>query len=168
MLRNNYKLSMPTLTRYILGRKTVWRILKRLTGSAATIGKGDRISAMMPNMPETVACMLAASSIGAIWSSCSPDFGEQGVIDRFGHIEPKLSIACDAYWYNGKLQNVSAKIRNVEPVLKAPVLVVHYAGDAEALASSPIRTGASARHVPAKVIQVSDKDLKCSLVPVPK
>jgi len=103
---------------------------------ALGIGKGDRIAAMMPNMPETIACMLAASSIGAIWSSCSPDFGDQGVIDRFGQIEPKLFIACDAYWYNGKLQDVSAKVRAVEPVLKAPVLVVHYAGDAEALARS--------------------------------
>jgi acetoacetyl-CoA synthetase len=103
---------------------------------AMGIGKGDRISAMMPNMPETIACMLAASSIGAIWSSCSPDFGEQGVIDRFGQIEPKLFITCDAYWYNGKLQDVSAKVRAVEPVLKAPVLVVHYAGEAAALASS--------------------------------
>ncbi|MDB5526173.1 MAG: acetoacetate--CoA ligase [Rhizobium sp.] len=103
---------------------------------AMGIGRGDRISAMMPNMPETIACMLAASSIGAIWSSCSPDFGDQGVIDRFGQIEPKLFITCDAYWYNGKLQDVSAKVGNVEPVLKAPVLVVHYAGDAEALAAS--------------------------------
>jgi acetoacetyl-CoA synthetase len=103
---------------------------------AMGIGKGDRISAMMPNMPETIACMLAASAIGAIWSSCSPDFGEQGVIDRFGQIEPKLFITCDAYWYNGKLQDVSAKVRAVEPVLKVPVLVVHYAGDAGALAGS--------------------------------
>ncbi len=53
--------------------------------------------------------MLAATSIGAIWSSCSPDFGEQGVLDRFGQIEPKLFIACDAYWYNGKLQDVQSK-----------------------------------------------------------
>jgi acetoacetyl-CoA synthetase len=103
---------------------------------AQGIGKGDRVSAMMPNMPETIACMLAASSIGAIWSSCSPDFGEQGVLDRFGQIEPKLFITCDAYWYNGKLQDVSDKVRAVETRLKAPVLVVRYAGDAQALASS--------------------------------
>jgi acetoacetyl-CoA synthetase len=69
---------------------------------ALGVGKGDRVAAMMPNMPETVAAMLAAASIGAIWSSCSPDFGEQGVLDRFGQIEPKLFIACDGYWYNGK------------------------------------------------------------------
>lgn len=100
------------------------------------IGSGDRICAMLPNLPETVACMLAASSIGAVWSSCSPDFGEQGVVDRFGQIGPKLFIVCDAYWYNGKLQDVSAKVRNIEPALAAPVLVVNYAGQAETLASS--------------------------------
>jgi acetoacetyl-CoA synthetase len=100
------------------------------------IGKGDRIAAMMPNMPETIACMLAASSIGAIWSSCSPDFGEQGVLDRFGQIEPKLFITCDAYWYNGKLQDVADKVRHVAPKLGCPVMVVNYAGDAEALATS--------------------------------
>ncbi|MET3775695.1 acetoacetyl-CoA synthetase [Rhizobium alvei] len=103
---------------------------------AMGIGKGDRISAMMPNMPETIACMLAANSLGAIWSSCSPDFGEQGVLDRFGQIEPKLFITCDAYWYNGKLQDVSDKVRTVAPRLGAPVLVVPYAGNAEALATS--------------------------------
>ncbi len=103
---------------------------------AMGIGKGDRISAMMPNLPETIACMLAASSIGAIWSSCSPDFGEQGVLDRFGQIQPKLFIACDAYWYNGKLQDVAEKVRAVAPKLGCPVMVVRYAGDAEALAAS--------------------------------
>jgi acetoacetyl-CoA synthetase len=87
-------------------------------------------------MPETIACMLAAASLGAIWSSCSPDFGEQGVLDRFGQIEPKLFIACDAYWYAGKLQDVSAKVKAVAGKLGAPVVVVHYAGDAEALAGT--------------------------------
>jgi acetoacetyl-CoA synthase len=103
---------------------------------AIGITEGDRIAAMMPNMPETIACMLAASSIGAVWSSCSPDFGEQGVLDRFGQIEPKLFIACDAYWYNGKLQDVSDKVRTVSASLKTPVLVVHYAGDPLELARS--------------------------------
>ncbi len=103
---------------------------------ALGIGKGDRIAAMMPNMPETVALMLAAASIGAVWSSCSPDFGEQGVLDRFGQIEPKLFIACDGYWYNGKLQDVAEKVRVISKVLAAPVLVVPYAGDAPVLAAS--------------------------------
>jgi acetoacetyl-CoA synthetase len=104
--------------------------------AAMGIGEGDRVAAMMPNMPETIACMLAAASLGAIWSSCSPDFGEQGVLDRFGQIEPKLFISCDAYWYAGKLQDVSAKVRTVAGKLGVPVLVVHYAGDAEAIAAS--------------------------------
>ncbi|MGO7866421.1 acetoacetate--CoA ligase [Rhizobium ruizarguesonis] len=102
--------------------------------SALGIGKGDRIAAMMPNMPETVAAMLAAASIGAIWSSCSPDFGEQGVLDRFGQIGPKLFIACDAYWYSGRLQDVGAKVATVTKNLGVPSVIVHYAGDAEAVA----------------------------------
>ncbi len=104
--------------------------------AAMGIGEGDRVAAMMPNMPETIACMLATASLGAVWSSCSPDFGEQGVLDRFGQITPKLFIACDGYWYNGKLQDVSEKVRAVSKALGAAVLVVHYAGDAEALAAS--------------------------------
>ncbi|MGO4567400.1 acetoacetate--CoA ligase [Rhizobium sp. 2YAF20] len=100
---------------------------------ALGIAKGDRIAAMMPNMPETIACMLAAASIGAIWSSCSPDFGEQGVMDRFGQIEPKLFIACSGYWYNGKLQDVTEKVSAVSRRLVVPALIVHYAGDADAV-----------------------------------
>jgi acetoacetyl-CoA synthetase len=100
------------------------------------IVKGDRIAAMMPNMPETIACMLAASSIGAIWSSCSPDFGVQGVLDRFTQIEPKLFIACDAYWYAGKLQDVSQKVADVTRALNVPCVVVQYAGDAVAVAEA--------------------------------
>ncbi|WP_142588310.1 acetoacetate--CoA ligase [Pseudorhizobium halotolerans] len=103
---------------------------------AAGVREGDRVAAMMPNMPETVALMLAAASIGAVWSSCSPDFGEQGVLDRFGQIAPKLFIACDGYWYNGKLQDVADKVRTVAAALAVPVLVVPYAGDAPALAAS--------------------------------
>ncbi|CCF18003.1 Acetoacetyl-coenzyme A synthetase [Pseudorhizobium banfieldiae] len=103
---------------------------------AAGIREGDRVAAMMPNMPETVALMLAAASIGAVWSSCSPDFGEQGVLDRFGQIAPKLFIACDGYWYNGKLQDVADKVRAVAAALSVPVLVIPYAGDAPALAAS--------------------------------
>ena len=106
--------------------------------AAAGIGAGDRIAAMMPNMPETLAAMLAAASLGAIWSSCSPDFGDQGVLDRFGQIEPKLFIACDGYWYNGKRQDVAEKIATVAGRLGCPVLVVPYAGRGrEAVADIP-------------------------------
>ncbi len=114
--------------------QTVSRLQQAI--SAMGIGAGDRVAAMMPNMPETYALMLAVTSLGAIWSSCSPDFGEQGVLDRFGQIEPKLFIACDAYWYAGKKQDVAEKVRTVSAKLNVPVLIVHYAGDADALAAS--------------------------------
>ncbi|MGQ3078092.1 MAG: acetoacetate--CoA ligase [Allorhizobium sp.] len=110
---------------------TVSRLQQAL--AAMGIGEGDRVAAMMPNMPETVALMLAATSLGAIWSSCSPDFGDQGVLDRFGQIEPKLFLACDGYWYNGKRQDVADKIVNVAAKLDVPVLIVPYAGDTAAL-----------------------------------
>lgn len=103
---------------------------------AQGIGAGDRVAAMMPNLPETIALMLATASVGAIWSSCSPDFGEQGVLDRFGQIGPKLFIACDGYWYNGKRQDVDAKVRAVAKTLGVPTLIVPYAGDSAMLAAS--------------------------------
>src|SRR5438270_63103 len=66
---------------------------------------GDRVAGFMPNMPESIIGALAAAAIGCIWSSCSPDFGVQGVLDRFGQIEPKVLLTADGYWYNGKQQN---------------------------------------------------------------
>ena len=66
------------------------------------VGPGDRVAALLPNMPETIAAMLATASLGAVWSSASPDFGRAGVLDRFGQIEPKLFLAGDGYCYAGK------------------------------------------------------------------
>lgn len=77
------------------------------------VQKGDRVAAFMPNMPETVIGMLAAASIGAIWSSSSPDFGIKGVLDRFSQIEPKVVFAADAYYYNGKLFDSQEKLRGI-------------------------------------------------------
>ena len=89
----------------------VSRLAQALT--AAGVGAGDRVAAYLPNMPETVAAMLAASSIGAIWSSCSPDFGVQGVVDRFGQIEPKVLFAADGYYYNGKSHDCLGKLAEI-------------------------------------------------------
>ncbi|OLP58130.1 acetoacetate--CoA ligase [Xaviernesmea oryzae] len=114
-------------------REEVSRLQQAL--AALGIGEGDRVAAMMPNLPETLALMLATASLGAVWSSCSPDFGEQGVLDRFGQIEPKLFVACDGYWYNGKRQDVADKVAAIAGKLGCPVLVVPYAGDAPALAA---------------------------------
>ena len=105
---------------------------------AEGVKAGDRVAAMMPNMPETIAFMLAATSIGASWSSCSPDFGEQGVLDRFGQIEPVIFVAPDGYWYNGKRNDVGDKVRAV--VARMPsvrrTILIDYLGGAEALAGS--------------------------------
>jgi acetoacetyl-CoA synthetase len=90
------------------------------------VGPGDRVAAVMPNMPETIICMLAAVSLGAIWSSCSPDFGVQGVLDRFGQIEPKVLIACDGYFYGGKELDTRDKVARIAaqlPSLKRTVIV---------------------------------------------
>ncbi len=85
---------------------------------AAGITEGDRVAGYMPNIPETIIAMLAASSLGAIWSSASPDFGVQGVLDRFGQIEPKILVSVDGYYYNGKEVDCLAKIKEVQPQLK--------------------------------------------------
>jgi len=87
---------------------------------------GDRVAAVMPHAPETIVAMLATTALGAIWSSCSPDFGVQGVLDRFGQIEPKVLIAVDGYLYNGKPIDVRAKIAEIAarlPSLERVVLV---------------------------------------------
>ena len=106
---------------------------------AAGVGKGDRVAAMLPNLPEATALLLATSSIGAIFSSCSPDFGERGVVDRFGQIEPKLFFVCDGYWYNGKRIPLADKVKAV--VGKIPsigkVVVVPYLDDTDAAQAVP-------------------------------
>jgi acetoacetyl-CoA synthetase len=105
---------------------------------AEGIGVGDRVAAMLPNMPEAIAFMLATASIGAIWSSCSPDFGERGVLDRFGQIEPKLFIACDGYRYGGKEIDLSQRLAAVAGKLTsaAKVVVVPFLGRAGAVAAA--------------------------------
>ncbi|MCB1950366.1 MAG: acetoacetate--CoA ligase [Rhodocyclaceae bacterium] len=90
------------------------------------IAPGDRVAAYMPNMPQTIVAMLAASSIGAIFTSASPDFGEQGVLDRFGQTEPKVLITVDGYFYNGKAVDCHDKVATIVaglPSLKRVVVV---------------------------------------------
>ncbi|HWM96159.1 MAG TPA: acetoacetate--CoA ligase, partial [Streptosporangiaceae bacterium] len=90
------------------------------------VGRGDRVAALLPNVPEAVIGLLAAASLGAIWSSCSPDFGARSVIDRFAQIEPKVLIACDGYAYNGKEYSraeMVAEVTAAMPGLSAVVQV---------------------------------------------
>jgi acetoacetyl-CoA synthetase len=94
--------------------------------TAAGVRQGDRVAAFMPNMPETIIFMLATASLGAIWSSCSPDFGVQGVLDRFGQIEPKVLFAVEGYHYNGKMIDTLPRIAEIArhlPSLKRTVIV---------------------------------------------
>ena len=99
------------------------------------IKKGDRIAAMMPNGPQAIIAMLATSSLGAIWSSCSPDFGAQGVLDRFKQIEPKIFLSCDGYFYNGKEIDVSEKLSAICADLGADKNIIYsYVGNANKLA----------------------------------
>jgi acetoacetyl-CoA synthetase len=105
---------------------------------ALGVGVGDRVAGMMPNMPQTIAAMLATTSLGAVWSSCSPDFGERGVLDRFGQIEPKVFITVDGYWYNGKAQRIAEKLRPIIeqlPSVKTAV-IVPYLDEAEEVAKA--------------------------------
>ncbi len=93
---------------------------------ALGVGRGDRVAALLPNVPEAVIGLLAAASLGAIWSSCSPDFGARSVIDRFAQIEPKVLIACDGYAYGGKEFSRADMVHDVVaalPGLSAVVMV---------------------------------------------
>ena len=94
---------------------------------AAGVAKGDRIAGYLPNMPEAVVAMLATASIGAIWSSASPDFGVQGVVDRFGQIAPKVLFSADGYFYGGKrhdsigrLAPIAERIPSIERIVVVP------------------------------------------------
>jgi acetoacetyl-CoA synthetase len=112
-----------------------WGELREQVARAASalralgIGPGDRVVAYMPNLPETVVALLASASIGAIWSSCSPDFGASSVVDRFAQIEPKLLLAVDGYRYGGRdfdrrdvLAGLLAEMPSVERTVVLPYL----------------------------------------------
>ena len=95
--------------------------------------KGDRIAAFMPNMPETIIGMLATSSIGAIWSSTSPDFGIKGVLDRFSQIKPKVIFAADGYYYKSKVFDSQEKLKGILHDLPSieKTILVNYTGNAD-------------------------------------
>ncbi len=103
----------------------------RIAGGLRALGvePGDRVVAYMPNVPETIAAFLACASIGAVWSSCSPDFGARSVVDRFAQIEPKVLIAVDGYRYNGRdfdrmdvVRALQAEIGSLEATIVMPYL----------------------------------------------
>ncbi len=105
--------------------------------AAAGVGEGDRVAAMLPNLPEAVALMLATSALGAVFSSCSPDFGARGVLDRFGQIAPKVFVACDGYRYAGKRIVIADRLDEIVAGLPdaAGVVVVDHVGAAGEVAA---------------------------------
>ncbi|MFC4487979.1 acetoacetate--CoA ligase [Tepidiphilus baoligensis] len=100
----------------------VARVARALAEAGVT--RGDRVAAYMPNMPHTIIAMLATASLGAIFTSASPDFGVQGVLDRFGQTEPKVLFTVDGYWYNGKAVDIRGKVAEVVPGLPSVRRVV--------------------------------------------
>jgi acetoacetyl-CoA synthetase len=95
------------------------------------VGQGDRVAGYLPNLPEAVVAMLATASLGAAWSSGSPDFGVRGILERFGQIEPKVLIAADGYFYNGRTLDTLPKLAEIAAALPSlsRVVVVPYAWD---------------------------------------
>jgi acetoacetyl-CoA synthetase len=122
-----------------LSRRELRREVAAAAAAFAALGvrPGDRVAGFLPNLPETVVAMLAAASLGAIWSSCSPDFGANGVLDRFGQIRPRLLIAADGYRYAGKAIDLLPRVREVCQRLPAieRVIVVPYLDPAPGLAA---------------------------------
>ncbi|HEX2430650.1 MAG TPA: acetoacetate--CoA ligase [Aestuariivirgaceae bacterium] len=101
------------------------------------IRAGDRIAGIVPNMPETTAMLIATSSLGAVWSSCSPDFGERGILDRFGQINPRVLVTCDGYSYNGRIFDIGEKVAAVRRKLPSVerVVIIDNIGTAKEMAA---------------------------------
>ena len=122
-----------------------WEELSQKVGAVANalralgVEGGDRVVAYMPNIPETLIAFLACASIGAIWSSCSPDFGTSSVIDRFKQIEPKVLFAVDGYQYGGKTfdrRAIVAELQQALPTVQQTVLFPYLLGEAEPVPES--------------------------------
>ena len=119
----------PARRRSLTRRKLESEVARIASGlRAAGVVAGDRVVGFLPNIPEAVIAMLAAASIGAVWSSCSPDFGVAGVLDRFGQIAPKVLVTADGYFYAGKSIDSSAPVAGVLAALPSvrTVLVVPF------------------------------------------
>ena len=151
-------------------RRTVsWAELRSRVAAIAALlrneglAPGDRVCAVVPNHPDSIAAFLAVNAVGAIWSSCSPDFGERGILDRFGQIEPRLLLACDGYYYNGRKIEIGAKIRNVLrelPTVRS-TFFIDYVGTASAEASAT----PNARHLDAALDALPSASLEFATLP---
>ncbi len=109
-----------------------WRELRAHSGAIAAglrargVGRGDRVAAYLPNIPETVAAFLACASLGAVWSSAAPEFGARSVIDRFAQIEPKVLLATDGYRYGGRDFDLGTRVNEIAAEISSPVVRLGY------------------------------------------
>jgi acetoacetyl-CoA synthetase len=135
-------------------REITWAELRAQTAAiagglrACGVGRGDRVVAYMPNIPETIAAFLAVASLGAVWSSCSPDFGVRSVVDRFAQIEPKVLLAVDGYRYGGRdfdKLGLVAELEAAMPTLEHTIVLPHL-DDAPAL--DALRAGMTWERLP--------------------
>jgi acetoacetyl-CoA synthetase len=130
-----------TLARREVSYAELHEEVARIAGAlrSAGVGPGDRVAGFLPNVPEAVIAMLATASIGAIWSSCSPDFGIEGVLDRFGQIRPKVLVTADGYHYAGRRHDTLASVAALLPRLPSVerVIVVANLGAQPDLAAIP-------------------------------
>jgi acetoacetyl-CoA synthetase len=106
---------------------------------AAGVRSGDRVAGYIPNMPEAIVAALGAAAMGAVWSSCSPDFGVQGVLDRFGQIEPRILVAADGYFYGGKRHDCLSRLAQVVRALPSVTrtVLIPYTDEKPAIDSIP-------------------------------
>ena len=116
------------------------------------VGPGDRVAGYLPNIPETVVAALGTAAIGAVWSSCSPDFGVQGVLDRFGQIAPVVLVAADGYAYAGRSHDSLARVAEIAralPTARSVVVVAHVSDGRRSARSSAACGGTSSSPRPA-------------------
>ncbi|MEL6372432.1 MAG: acetoacetate--CoA ligase [Pseudomonadota bacterium] len=144
-------------------RELSWDALRAQTACMARycdhagLEPGERIAAVMPNLPETMVAMLGGVARGAVVSTCSPDFGPQGILDRFGQIAPKVLIVCDGYRYNGKAIDITAKVVEVVralPSVQRVVVVPYLDAEGDGAAADVIREGLTAGEEPRADVQV--------------
>ena len=107
--------------KYTLTYNQLHALVSKVSYSLKKMGlcKGDRVAAIMPNIPETIVFMLASVSLGAIWSSCSPDFGVKGILDRFSQIEPKILFSTDGYLFKGKVIDITDNVSNIKNTISS-------------------------------------------------
>jgi acetoacetyl-CoA synthetase len=106
----------------------------------AGIQPGDRVAGFVPNIPEAIIAALGCAAVGAVWSSCSPDFGVQGVLDRFGQIRPRLLVTADGYFYGGRIHDSLSRVEQIVQSLPGVerIVVVPYVGQSAAAATVPL------------------------------